>query len=48
MLPDPKFFEHGIELFPDVNVVVQSQFDHFFVREDFLVLVFEQDLAERI
>jgi hypothetical protein len=48
MFSDPEFFEHGVKLFFDIDVILKSEFDLFFAFENFMVLVLEEDLAKGV
>jgi hypothetical protein len=48
MFSDPEFFEHGVKLFFDIDVILKSEFDLFFSFENFMVLVLEEYLAEGV
>lgn len=48
MFSDPEFFEHGVELLFDVNVVLKSEFDFLFAFKNLMILVLEEDLTEGV
>lgn len=48
MFSNPEFLKHSVKLLFNIDIILKSQFDFLFTFKNLMILILEQDLAERV